>query len=66
MSTIGSDMLSLREEIKTLKNQIEIKENLSLSDKQITLFERTQATTQEVPAFRQVAQVSKSLFFLTL
>ena len=74
-------MLSMREEIKTLKNQIKMKENvwkysesvnedfagltknLRRSDKQSILFERTQTSIQELPTFRQVAKVCKSLFF---
>ena len=74
-------MLSMREEIKTLKNQIETKQNvwkytesinedfpgltknLRRSDKQIALFERTQTSIKQLPTFREVAKVGKSLFF---
>ena len=82
MSAMGSEILSMKEEIK--RNQIEIKQNVrkytksitedfprlmkNRSDEQNTLFERTQTSIQEhkVPAFHQIAKVGKELIFLTL
>ena len=73
MSAVGSEIFSIREEIKTLKRLVKIKrtgEDLPRlekeprpSDEQNTLFDKNKTS---IPAFQQVFKVGKQQYFLML